>query len=191
LGATISDVSNFGDATNRLHSGVFGWTKLAGSSFVNEFRLADYNFYNFIGSKADPPELNFPTIVVGQNLGLPQGYRFNRLQIKDDVTFTSGKHLIKIGGEMQRLDSDLLFDLFGSGSVILGEDFATEDLNGDGRIDDNDIPVLFTVRNTAENEPFIPNVDNSYWAFYVQDDWRVTDALIPVSLRLYSLLLMK
>jgi hypothetical protein len=176
FGAPISDPTNFQAAENTLHSGVFGWTRLFASNQVNELRVAEINFFNFIGAEGEPPELVFPSIQIGANFRVPQRTRLNRFQVKDDFTWTSGAHLVKFGGEFQRMDADAIFDLFGSGSVALTEDFATADRNGDGVIDDNDIPVSFALRNNAPGEfPFVPDIDNSFWAFYVQDDWRIRE----------------
>lgn len=178
FGAPISDASNFQLAENKLHSGVVGWTRVISNNKINEFRVAEINFFNFLDAQGNPPEFVFPAIQIGQNFRVPQRTRMNRLQIKDDFTWTSGDHLVKFGGEFHRLDADAIFDLFGSGSVVLTEDFATQDRNGDGVINDNDIPVSFALRNNAPGElPFVPNLDNSFFAGYVQDDWRVRESL--------------
>lgn len=177
FGAPTSDVTNFQTPENKLQSGVFGWTKLFSSTKVNELHVAEVNFFNFIGIEGEPPELIFPSIQVGANFRAPQRTRLNRFQIKDDFTWTAGDHLFKFGGEFQRMDADAIFDLFGSGSVLLAEDFATQDRNGDGVINDNDIPVIFALRSAATQLPGASNFDNVYWAVYLQDDWRLRDNL--------------
>jgi len=174
--APLSDISNFQEASNHLHSGVFGWTKLASSNIINEFRVGEMNFFNLLDSQAEPPELSFPSIVVGKNAIVPQRTHLNRFQIKDDLTWTIGEHLFKAGSEIQRVDTDFFINDVYGGSIVLSENFAQKDRNGDGVKNDNDIPVIYAIRNTA-GESFIPNVDNSFLAFYVQDDWRIRDGL--------------
>ncbi len=73
-----------------------------------------------------------------------------------------------MGIDFQRIDSDVAIDLLATGSVVLEEDFASDDRNGDGQINDDDIPVSFALRNNAADDfPFIPNMDNSFVALYL------------------------
>ncbi len=175
--APASDPSNFQSAENRIHSGVLGWTRILSNSMVNELRVAEMNFLNDIGAEDDSPELVFPSIAIGQNELVPQRTRSNRFQVKDDFTWTNGDHLIQFGGEFQKVDNDFLVDFVRSGAVLLGEDFASEDRNGDGLTDDNDIPVFFALRSNSPEIPFVPNLDNSFIAVYIQDDWRIRSNL--------------
>src|SRR4030095_2324698 len=65
-------------------------------------------------------------------------------------------------------------DIFGRGTVILAEDFATIDRNGDGVINDFDIPIDDEIAGTIkaqQSDPVVPS-NNNYFAFYVQDDWK-------------------
>ena len=135
------------------------------------------HFLNEIAAQDDSPELVFPSIAIGQNELVPQRTRSNRFQIKNDLTWTRGHHLLQIGGEFQRLDNDFLVDFVRNGAVLLAEDFASEDRNGDGRIDDNDIQVILALRSNTAGVPFVPNLDNTFLATYVQDDWRIRDNL--------------
>ena len=175
--APLSDPSNFQSAENSIHSGVFGWTRILSNNLLNELRVAEIHFLNEIAAQDDSPELVFPSIAIGQNELVPQRTRSNRFQIKNDLTWTRGHHLLQIGGEFQRLDNDFLVDFVRNGAVLLAEDFASEDRNGDGRIDDNDIQVILALRSNTAGVPFVPNLDNTFLATYVQDDWRIRDNL--------------
>jgi len=175
--APTSDPSNFQSAENRIHSGVFGWTRILSNSTINEMRVAEIHFQNEITAQSDSPELFFPSIATGRNSLLPQRTRSNSFQVKDDFTWTSGNHLIQFGGELQRLDNDFLVDFARQGTVLLAEDFASADLNGDGKVDDNDIPVIVALRSNTAAIPFIPNLDNNFIAMYIQDDWHIRNNL--------------
>ena len=67
------------------------------------------------------------------------------------------------------------FDLgvFQEGRIEFVEDFATFDHNGDGRVDDGDLLFAVTLRSGKPDQALVlPDADNDYVAFFVQDDWR-------------------
>jgi TonB-dependent receptor-like protein len=85
-----------------------------------------------------------------------------------------GKHALKVGGEFQHYTAHGEINVFGTGTVILTSDFGFQDLNGDGVVNDLDIPVAVGIHSTAPVVPVpIPQVGDTYTAFYAQDDWRV------------------
>src|SRR5262249_2583065 len=58
------------------------------------------------------------------------------------------------------------------------QDFATSDLNGDGRIDDQDLLFAVTLRSAyPDRDLLLDHCDNNYFAFFAQDDWRLTPEL--------------
>ena len=58
--------------------------------------------------------------------------------------------------------------------MILTSDFGFADLNGDGQINDLDIPIAVGIQEQrAGHSVPIPTVFDSYVAGYAQDDWRV------------------
>jgi hypothetical protein len=83
-----------------------------------------------------------------------------------------------VGGEFQHYTAHGIINPFGNGTVILVSDFGFADLNGDGVINDLDIPVAVGIHSTAPVVPVpIPQVGDSYTAFYAQDDWRARSNL--------------
>ena len=160
---------------NNYYSFVANWVHNFSSRLLNDFVFHENKFKNEIPTFTEGRnQLFFPSVQDGGNFRIPQRTRQNRIQIRDNVSWSKGSHAFKFGGEFQRLDTDALFDLFGSGRIDLTEDFATRDRNGDGRIDDNDIPIGVTIRSAAPvRPPVVPDVDNNYFAFYIQDDWKV------------------
>jgi hypothetical protein len=83
-----------------------------------------------------------------------------------------------VGGEVQRVESDLDLKVFQQGRIELIEDFPDFDRNLDGRVDDNDLLFAVTLRSGVPDRALLlPNTDNTYLAGFVQDDWRVHQQL--------------
>lgn len=101
---------------------------------------------------------------------MPQRSKLNRIQFRDHLSIIASAHAMKFGAEYQRQTARSSFDIFGRGSVVLAEDFASIDRNGDGVINDFDIPIVATIK-TRQADPAVPS-NNNYFAFYAQDDWR-------------------
>jgi hypothetical protein len=142
---------------------------------LNDFVFHENNFLNRIPSFVENRnEIRFPSVQDGGNFRIPQQTPQNRAQFRDNLSWTTGAHALKFGGEFQRIDAGAVFDLFGSGTIETTEDFATRDRNGDGQVNDNDIVIADTIRSTAPvRPPTVDDLDNYYFAFYGQDDWKV------------------
>ncbi|MGA9769610.1 MAG: TonB-dependent receptor [Blastocatellia bacterium] len=159
---------------NNFQSFLTNWTHLLSPRAINNFNFSVTNFIN----KTDPvivgPQLTFPSIQDGASFRVPQQTRMNRLQFADTFSIVKGAHSVNFGGEWQRIDSDFDLRVFQQGRIELVEDFASFDHNGDGRIDDNDLLFAVTLRSaTPERALIIPDADNNYFAFFVQDNWRI------------------
>jgi hypothetical protein len=175
-GLPIGTADNRQQSFNNYQSFVYNWSRAFSPRLLNDFAFHENNFINRIPTFVENRnELRFPSVQDGGNFRIQQRTRQNRLQFRDNVSWTVGNHALKFGGEFQRLDTDAIFDLFGSGTIFLTEDFPTLDRNGDGRVDDRDIPIALTIRSVAPNRPpTVPNIDNKFFAWYAQDDWKVT-----------------
>jgi hypothetical protein len=177
------------NSLNRFHSVVGSWTTILGPNRANEFAIHFDNFYNSVPtfpqdeSLTDPQlhltnELIFPDLADGANFNIPQSTHLNREQLRDNFTLSLGKHILHAGAEFQHYRNSGEINVFGTGTVILTTDFAFADLNGDGVVDDRDIPVAVGIHSSAPITPVqLPHVLNNYTAGYVQDDWRVTPRL--------------
>jgi hypothetical protein len=175
-GRPIGTADNRQQSFNNYQSFVYNWSRTFSPRLLNDFVFHENNFINRIPTFVENRnELRFPSVQDGGNFRIPQRTRQNRFQFRDNVSWTAGNHALKFGGEFQRLDTDAIFDLFGSGTIFLNEDFGASDRNGDGRVDDLDIPIGLTIRSVAPNRPpTVPDVDNKFFALYAQDDWKVT-----------------
>jgi hypothetical protein len=177
------------NSLNRFHSIEAGLTTVLSPTRVNNLTFHYDNFYNDIpsfptaGAVTDPPlsltnELIFPSLADGQNFNLPQATHLNRVQVRDGYAWSLGRHSLRLGGEFQHYTANGLINVFGTGTVILASNFGFADLNGDGQVNDLDIPVAVGLKSSAPVVPVpIPTVFNSYFAGYVQDDWRVKPRL--------------
>jgi hypothetical protein len=177
------------NSLNRFNSVIFGLTTVLGATRVNNLTFHYDNFYNDIppfpgaAPTTDPPlsltnELIFPDLADGANFNLPQETHLNRFQLREAYAWTLGKHTLHLGGEYQHYTANGEINVFGTGSVIMASDFGFADLNGDGQVNDLDIPIAVALKSSAPVTPVpIPTVFDSYVAGYAQDDWRVLPRL--------------
>lgn len=173
-----TDPSNFATEFNQFHSVVFGWSHILSNSKINEFRVAEIHFHTSADAQTTGITLNFPSgYVTGPCSWCPFRVPINRFQLKDDFTWTPGNHQIKFGGEFQIVRSDHYGPNNPDGEVFLGEDSPQGDLNGDGKTDDNDLLVDSASRPSASSTGLVPDLNNDYWAGYIQDDWHVGKGL--------------
>ncbi len=181
----LSSAAERQNSLNRFHSLVGGWTTVLSPSRTNDLSFHFDNFYNDIppfphnASLTNPQlhlanELIFPSLADGANFNLPQQTRLDRYQLRDSFTMSFGQHALRLGGEFQHYTAHGLINVFGTGTIIMTSDFGFQDLNGDGVVNDLDIPVAVGIHSTAPVVPVpIPHVGDNYTAFYAQDDWRV------------------
>jgi len=177
------------NSLNRFNSVLAGLTTILSPNRVNSFSFHYDNFYNDIppfpnDAPTTDPDLNltneliFPSLADGANFNLPQETYLSRYQFRDAYSWVLGKHTLRLGGEFQHYTAHGEINVFGTGTVILTSNFGFADLNGDGQVNDLDIPIAVAIQSSAPVTPVpIPTVFNSYVAGYVQDDWRVMPRL--------------
>ena len=185
----LSTAAERQNALNRFNSAVATWTRVFGTNRTNDFSVHYDDFYNNLPpfpqnqSLTNPPlnltnELIFPDLADGANFNLPQATHLDRYQIRDAFTASLGRHTLHVGGEFQHYRAAGQINVFGTGTVILTSDFGFQDLNGDGVVNDLDIPVAVGIHSTAPVIPVpIPKITNNYTALYAQDDWRASSRL--------------
>jgi hypothetical protein len=129
-------------------------------------------------------EIRFASLQDGANYRIPQRTRLARDQLRDTLYWSLGKHSLSFGAEYQYYGSDILFDLHGSGTVIMTGDFPTQNLftgtpcSAATPCDDTDIPIGFALKSAAPvRPPTGPFVHNNYLGLFVQDDWRFKPGL--------------
>jgi hypothetical protein len=175
---SIGSASQRQSSRNRAHSLLANYQRVLTTRVVNSFNFSYSTFINRTEPLTTAPQLTFPSIQDGVSFRVPQQTRQKRFQFSDALTMLRGNHTINVGGEFQRVLSDFNLGVFREGRVELIEDFAAFDRNGDGRVDDNDLLFAVTLRSAFPDRPLvIPDANNSYFAAFVQDDWRVSPRL--------------
>jgi TonB dependent receptor len=186
-GVSLGSASNRQSSLNRFNSILGNWVRAISPTKVNSLTFHVNTFINEIPTFAPnnhpslitsgsynggmvntnlTDEIVFPDLQDGANFRIAQRTRLQRYQGADSLAWIKGKHSLHFGGEVQRQYSDAIFDLFGSGSIFLTKDFGTTN--------DLDIPVAVAIHSVGPvHPPFVPDINNTYLGFYIQDDWRV------------------
>jgi outer membrane receptor protein involved in Fe transport len=173
-GQPIGSAAERQGLTNDFQTFQASWTRVINPTLLNR---ASYSFNNFINATTPVttgPELDFPSVADGSSYRVPQQTRQKRSQWNDNIDWTRGRHNLHFGGEFQRIGADFDLGIFRSGVIEFVQDFANQDRNGDGVINDADLLFAVAIRSgTPNRDLIIPNADNNHTAAYFQDDWRV------------------
>lgn len=174
LDRPLGSASYLQNLENRFHSAMTNWTSVLSPTAVNNFSFSINNFENTTNPVSNGIQYTFPSILDGSSFRVPQATKQNRLQFSNALTYLAGDHTLKFGGEFQRVDSEINLGVFRQGRVEFVQDFANFDRNNDGQINDNDLLFAVTLRSAFPNRDLnLPNVDNNFFAAFIQDDWRV------------------
>jgi hypothetical protein len=199
----FGSAANRQQSLNRYNSLLANWSKTLSSNKVNTFVYQKNYFINFIpffspnnpltnpDGLAPGNEVRFPDLQDGANYRIPQRTRLARDQFRDTFYWSSGKHSVSFGAEYQHYGSDIFFDLFGSGTVYMTEDFPAQKLlllsptdtglgmpcSATNLCDDTDIPIGIALKSDAPGSPSGPFVHNNYLGTFVQDDWKIRPTL--------------
>jgi hypothetical protein len=191
--------ANYQSSLNRFNSFFGNWTHTFSSHVVNSLTENANTFVNTIPAfspnaatfnvsapglglnrSGTSAQVRFPALQDGANFRIPQQTVFNTYEVKDDLTWTRGKHTFHFGGrvEKQILGGGGFFDRNGSEPIALAQNFATQDLDGNGVINDLDIPISSVIASTAPvRPPPFPPYSNIALSGYIQDDWRLRSNL--------------
>ena len=170
---SIGSASQRQSGENKAHSFLANYTLLSPND-VNSFTFSVSDFINQTLPVTPGPQLTFPSIQDGASFRVPQQTKQRRFQFADTYTMIRGNHMFYIGGEIQRVQSDLDLKVFQQGRIELIEDFPDFDRNLDGRVDDNDLLFAVTLRSGfPERSLLLPDTNNTYFAAFIQDDWRL------------------
>src|SRR5215208_4274063 len=171
---SIGSASQRQSGENKSHSFLANYTRLISPRDVNSFNFSFSDFINQTLPVAPGPQLTFPSIQDGASFRVPQQTKQRRFQFSDTYTLIRGNHVFYLGGEIQRVQSDLDLKVFQQGRIELIEDFPDFDRNGDGLVNDNDLLFAVTLRSGfPERSLVLPDTNSTYFAGFIQDDWRV------------------
>ena len=171
---SIGSASQRQSSENKSNSFLANYSHLFSPNDVNLFNFSYSTFLNDTLPVAPGPQLTFPSIQDGASFRVPQQTKQRRFQYSDTYSMFRGNHVFSIGAEVQRVESDLDLKVFQQGRIELIEDFPDFDRNGDARVDDNDLLFAVTLRSGVPDRSLIlPDTNNTYFAAFFQDDWRV------------------
>ena len=171
---SIGSASQRQSSENKSNSLIASYSRIISPRDLNSFNFSFSTFRNDTVPVAPGPQLTFPSIQDGASFRVPQQTKQRRFQFGDTFSMARGNHSLNVGGEIQRVESDLDLKVFQQGRIELIEDFPDFDRNGDGRVDDNDLLFAVTLRSgVPERSLILPDTDNTYFAAFFQDDWRV------------------
>lgn len=174
LDRAIGSASQRQKLNNDHQAFLTNWTRVF-TTVANSFSFSVNNFNNTTVPLSTGPQLTFPSILDGISFRVPQATNVNRLQFSDALSLVHGAHTFKFGGDFQRVDMLLDLGVFQQGRIEFVQDFAQADFNGDGRVDDNDLLFAVTLRSSKPAQSLtLENIYNNHFAFFAQDDWRVS-----------------
>jgi outer membrane receptor protein involved in Fe transport len=165
----LTPPSGWGDSTNTFNSINANYNLVLGSSRLNEFIFQYADFINQILPLSTDQRQTFPNgVAIGQNPNTPQTTQQKKWQFRDDFSwYVAGKggigHGFKVGASW--IHEPRLYITFASAKGVAQFDHLDNTLDG---------PIATVTINDGEASADIPM---DQYAFYVQDDWRLTSRL--------------
>jgi len=162
-------VNGWSRSTNAFNSFNVNHNAVIGSGLLNEFVFQYSDFTNDISANSTEPYQQFPNgVAVGQSPNTPQSSEQRKWQFRNDVSWhVTGRggvgHDMKAGVNV--IHEPRLFGTLNSGRGVLQHTHLDNSVNGPLSV------VTLTDGEAAVNIPL------KQYAFYVQDDWRVTRRL--------------
>jgi hypothetical protein len=159
----------WGLSKNTFNSINMNYNMVLGGSGLNEFIFQYADFANHIDPTSTHTRQTFPNgVAIGQNPNTPQTTEQQKYQFRDDFSWSVAGHggighAFKVGANW--IHEPRLFITFNTGKGIVQYTHLDNTLTG---------PIATITLNDGNAEANIPL--NQY-AFYVQDDWRVTSRL--------------
>jgi hypothetical protein len=178
LDRSIGSASQRQESRNRHHQGLVTWTRTLGQTSVNTLRASYSDYRNSIDPVVPGRQLTFPSVQDGASFRVPQATTQTRWQLSESLSWVKGAHALRFGGEAAHTDGSFDLGVFRDGRVEMVQDFAQFDLNRDGVVNDDDLLFAVTLRSgKPEQDLVLDNCSSSYFAGFVQDDWRLTPQL--------------
>lgn len=163
---------------NRLYSFVANHTYTISPTRLNVFSFHFQDFNNAILGVTDTPNITFPTVTTGRNVNVPQATLERKYQFRDDFSFQTGAHNVKVGANYiyTTLDGFFFFGAQGYALTFFDDPLTiTNNLNGK-------YPQGFQTPGAVRNITFSDGRGDhkqriDQLAFYLQDDWKASRRL--------------
>lgn len=175
LDRSLGSASQRQNLQNNFQAFLASWTRVLTPQLLNRFSFAENNFVNFTNPVVNAPQIDLPSLQTGASFRVPQQTRQNRLQFSDSIDWIHGKHNLKFGTDVQKVDASFYLGVFQQGRIEAVENFPDFDRNRDGVVNYDDLLFAVTLRSGFPARPLLlPNANNNYMAFFAQDDWHLT-----------------
>ena len=168
--------SNWGDSTNDFNSVNLNHNWVLGGTKLNEFIFQYADFLNDITARSTDPLQTFPNgVAIGQNINTPQSTEQKKWQFRNDFSW----HVTGMGGVghdfktgVNFINEPTLHVEFSTLKGVAQYTHLTDSVSG---------PISAVTLNDGDASANIPL---KQYAFFIQDDWAVTDKLtVNVGLR--------
>ncbi|MEO6238036.1 MAG: TonB-dependent receptor, partial [Vicinamibacterales bacterium] len=161
--------NGWGDSANSFNSINLNHNFVMKGSKLNEFIFQFADFRNHIGAASTDPYQSFPNgLFTGQSVNTPQTTEQQKYQFRDDFSW----HVSGLGGlghdfktGVNFINEPRLFITFNSGKGVLQYTHLDNNING---------PLSTVTLNDGDASANIPL---KQYAWFIQDDWHVTDRL--------------
>ena len=161
--------SAWGQSENKFNSINTNLNSVIGGSKLNEFIFQYADFTNGITANSTDPYQLFPNgVAVGQSPNTPQSTEQKKYQFRDDFSW----HVTGMGGighdfktGVNFINEPRLYITFNSGKGVPQLTYLTDNVNG-------------AISNITVNDgDASANIPLKQYAWYIQDDWAVSDRL--------------
>ncbi|HZL93187.1 MAG TPA: TonB-dependent receptor, partial [Vicinamibacterales bacterium] len=161
--------SNWGDSTNDFNSVNVNHNWVVGGTRLNEFIFQYADFLNDITARSRDPLQTFPNgVAIGQNLNTPQSTQQKKWQFRNDFSW----HVTGMGGVGHDFKTGVNF----INEPTLHVDFSTaKGVPQYVHLTDSVSGPISTV--TLNDGDASANIPLKQYAFFIQDDWAVSDKL--------------
>lgn len=173
-------ITGNGLETDDSLSYVFELTTILSPSLFNELRV-QYSEENRPRYANDTSTMEVTIgsydAVFGQNQFLPNWLSEETLEIMDDLTWNVGEHTVKAGFRYANYDYDDMFFRYGTGAIRFYDGYNSFlDYMENGVDPVNNDNIVYTQAFSPLNGQVVYSMKEL--AFYVNDDWQVTDKLL-------------
>ncbi len=164
---------------NRLHSFVVGHNFNVTSNSLNQFAFHFQDFFNEILPVTTNPLVSFPGgVAIGANVNTPQSTTERKWQFRNDFTFTTGNHNVKVGGNYIYTQLGGYFYFGSKGYTVNFFDSPLTIRNNTNGLYPQGFATPGAVQSVSFAEGEASHDQNFHQvAFYGQDDWKVTRKL--------------
>ena len=175
LDRAIGSASQRQDSENRYHSVLGTWTPRARPARGEQLSLHYNRFRNAIDPTTPGPQLTFPSLQDGASFRVPQGTTRTACRSSTRSRLRSATTASASAPRCRGSTPPSTSASSARGGSSSSRTSRTSTTTATAHVDDDDLLFAVTLRSGLPNQDLeLPNCDNTHFAGFVQDDWRVT-----------------